>query len=141
VLFYPTFPFTTVLRLGNYWTDIDNTTILGCAPFAILGHPHQLHKLGVRGVVNMCYEYPGPKDAYANIGIKQMHIPVVDHEEPSLDQMNEAIEFIKSFREKNHKVYIHCKAGHGRGAAIALCWLMNQNPNAKPKVISKSFKL
>ncbi len=35
---------------------------------SILGHPKQLHELGVRGVINMCAEYEGPKHAYMNLG-------------------------------------------------------------------------
>lgn len=87
IFFLPTFPITALMRLGNYWTTLDDTAYLGCAPMGIAGHPKQLHKLGVRGVINMCYEYEGPKDAYAALGIKQLHLPVVDHFEPSLGQL------------------------------------------------------
>lgn len=83
--FYPTFPITAILRLGNYWTPVDDTVIFGCAPMGFLGHPEQLHKLGVRGVVNMCYEYPGPISSYKKLGIKQLHLATVDHTEPSVE--------------------------------------------------------
>jgi rhodanese-related sulfurtransferase len=36
-----------------------------------------------------------------------------------LDPYEEAVSFINSFKDKNEKVYVHCKAGHGRGAAVA----------------------
>jgi atypical dual specificity phosphatase len=34
-------------------------------------------------------------------------------------------------------VYVHCKAGHGRGAAVAYCWLAYQNKNMSPKAINE----
>jgi len=132
--FYPTFPFTAFLRLGNYWTPVDDTLILGCAPMSLLGHPQQLHKLGVKGVVNMCYEYPGPKVSYGKLGMKQLHLPTVDHTEPSVDKLIEAVDFIKQHKDRGEKVYVHCKAGHGRAASVALCWLMHENEDFTPKV-------
>ena len=43
LFFYPTFPITVILRLGNYWTEIDDTVILGCAPMNIFGIPDALY--------------------------------------------------------------------------------------------------
>ena len=28
---------------------------------------------------------------------------------------------------------MHCKAGHGRAAAVALAWMLHENPNARPE--------
>lgn len=132
--FYPTFPLTLLSRLGNFWTCVDKTVFLGVAPMKILGVPKMLHKQGVRGVVNMCYEYGGPTEEYARLGIEQLHLPCVDHCEPSVEQLNQAVTFIKKFQEKGEKVYVHCKAGHGRGASVALGWMMTQNKETSPKV-------
>jgi len=134
LFFLPTFPFTALLRLGNYWTKIDDTLILGCAPFGFLGHPDMLYKIGVRGAINMCYEYPGPVSHYERVGIKQLYLPTCDHFEPSLENMNDAVAFIKYHKNRGEKVYLHCKAGHGRAASIALCWLIDQNKDKHPKV-------
>ena len=136
VFFYPTFPVTAALRIGNYWTEIDDTVILGCAPMGFLGHAEKMHKLGVRGVVNMCYEYPGPASYYNDVGIRQLRLPTIDHVEPSLEYMKEAVSFIQKHKEKGCKVYVHCKAGHGRAASIAMCWLMYTNPHLSPQVCS-----
>lgn len=134
IFFLPTFPITILMRVGNYWTTIDDTLFLGCAPMGILGHPSQLHKLGVRGVINMCSEYNGPKGYYSALGIKQLHLPTVDHFEPTVSQMTEAVRFIQEYKNKGERVYVHCKAGHGRAASIAMCWMMNELPDVSPKV-------
>jgi len=133
IFFLPTFPITILNRLGCYWSVVDDTVYLGCAPMGILGHPSQLYKIGVRGVINMCYEYEGPKEYYSELGIKQLHLPTVDHFEPTASQMVEAVNFIGEYKKKGEKVYVHCKAGHGRAASIALCWMMKENPNMSPK--------
>lgn len=130
IFFFPTLPLTAFSRWGNYWTHIDNTIILGAAPLGgIFQHPKMLLNLGVKGVINLCDEYSGPKSDYLDLGIKQLRLPVVDHFEPNCEQIEEAIKFIKVFKDKGEKVYIHCKAGHGRSAAIAFCWLWNKNPS------------
>jgi atypical dual specificity phosphatase len=32
---------------------------------------------------------------------------------------------------------VHCKAGHGRSAAVALCWLVTQNPGVSTQVLNQ----
>lgn len=87
-----------------------------------------MSKLGVRAVINMCDEYKGPVEAYSRLGIRQLWLPTVDHFEPSLESMKDAVRFIQECKERKERVYVHCKAGHGRGAAIALCWMISQRP-------------
>jgi len=103
---------------------------------AILDHPRKLHDLGVTGVINMCAEYQGPVQAYNDLEMTQLWLRTVDHFEPSLDSMKDAVKFINGIKSKGGKVYIHCKAGHGRGASIALCSLMDSNPNVDPSELN-----
>jgi atypical dual specificity phosphatase len=134
IFFYPTFPITALLRIGNYWTKVDETVYLGCAPMALLNHPKMLYDMGVRGVVNCCYEYPGPYEAYEKLGIKQLHFPVVDHTEVPFENLKEAVQFIQTFQDRNEKVLVHCKAGHGRGASVALAWMMSKTEELTTEV-------
>lgn len=106
----------------------------------LLGHPNSFSKMGVKGVINMCYEYPGPKSYYDELGIVQLRLPTVDHFEPSADQLEEAIKFIKHYQKKGEKVYVHCKAGHGRAASVALSWLIHENPTQDPKDLNHLLK-
>lgn len=93
----------------------------------------------------MCEEYSGPLKQYKNIGMKSLHLPTVDHFEPSVADMEEAIHFIKTFQQSTTdengekvpaKVYVHCRAGHGRSAAIVLAWLLSKDPNANLKELN-----
>lgn len=110
-------------------TQVDGTVILGTAPLQLLDHPQQMHVAGVRGVVNMCAEYSGPTSSYSDLGITQLRLPTVDHFEPSLESMQLAIKFIKEHKARGERVYVHCKAGHGRAAAITLCWMLAESPS------------
>ena len=136
-LFWPTLPITLILRTGNLFTQVDKSLILGTAPVGFLGHPKHLYSRGVRGVVNMCTEYKGPEGHYADLGITQLRLPTVDHFEPSLEFMKDAVDFIDSYAKKGEKCYVHCKAGHGRAAAIALCWSIYTNPGLSAEECNK----
>ena len=127
IFFWPTFPITAALRIGNYWTIIDDTLILGCAPMSLLNHPKMLKQIGVNGVINMCDEFSGPTDDYLMLGMTQLRLPTIDHFEVSVKQLEEAIKFIEQHKKQGKKVYVHCKAGHGRAASVALCWMLHEN--------------
>ncbi|TYZ68073.1 hypothetical protein PybrP1_013082 [[Pythium] brassicae (nom. inval.)] len=47
-----------------------------------------------------------------------------DHTEPSLGDIETAMAFIKEKQASGVRVYVHCKGGNGRSAAIAFCWLL-----------------
>jgi atypical dual specificity phosphatase len=47
---------------------------------------------------------------YKELGIEELWLPTVDHYEPSLSALEAAVKFIDKFKEKNQKVYVHCKA-------------------------------
>lgn len=34
---------------------------------------------------------------------------------------------------------VHCKAGHGRSAAVALCWLIKRNPGVATHVLNQQL--
>jgi Dual specificity phosphatase, catalytic domain len=80
-------------------------------------------------VINLCEEYRGPDRSYQRLGMQHLHLPTTDHFEPSLKDIFKAMRFIQQHEQRNEKVYVHCRAGHGRSAAIAYAWLLTKNPN------------
>lgn len=123
------------LKRGDYWSRVDDFLLLGAVPFEgfWFSHVTELHKSGVRGVVSMQDEYEGPIEAYKRLSINYLRIPVVDHDEPTLGDLKEAIIFIYDHDSNGlGKVYVHCKGGHGRAAAVAFCWLLYKQ-NLDPK--------
>jgi atypical dual specificity phosphatase len=118
------------IKSGNYWSRVDEVLFLGAVPLHgyFFNHVEDLYKNGVRGVINCQDEYVGPVEKYKKMGMKQLHIPIVDHVEPTFEELKSAIRFIDEYSLSEDttiaQVYCHCKGGHGRSAAIAICWLM-----------------
>ena len=133
LLFWPTLPITVSRRIGKWTTVVDNAVVLGGAPFGFLGYPEKLaKKYNVRGVLNMCDEYRGPVKSYQRLGIEHLRLPTVDHFEPSVEDLKRAVSFIQKHESQGGKVYVHCRAGHGRSAAAVYAWLLYKEPLADP---------
>jgi atypical dual specificity phosphatase len=126
VLFWPTFPITYSRRLGKWMTDIDDTVVMGGAPIHLLNYPEILRRdYGVKGVINLCQEYRGPIKEYKRLHIEELYLPTTDHFEPSVEDLIKAVYFIRKIQKRGKgKVYVHCKAGHGRSAAVVYAWLL-----------------
>jgi Dual specificity phosphatase, catalytic domain len=126
-LFWPTLPITVSRRIGVWMTPIDETVILGGIPFGFVGFPDRLyHDYHVRAVINLCAEYDGPIRHYQRLGIQQLHLPTTDHYEPSVHDLEVAVDFMDRYQKMGQKVYVHCRAGHGRSAAVVYAWLLRR---------------
>ena len=125
-IFYPTLAWNMLLgrwlKIRNWWDPIDDLVIVGAFPFA--RDVQGLAQAGIGAVVNTCEEYPGPVDAYKKYDIEQFWMPTIDFTHPAFNDVCKAVEFIDSNVAVGKKVYIHCKAGRGRSATVAICWLM-----------------
>jgi atypical dual specificity phosphatase len=126
LIFYPTLCWNMLLGRGlkvrNWWDEIDETVIIGALPFA--RDVQRLSELGVTGVVNTCQEYAGPESQYDACQIEQFRVPTIDFTHPSLDSVEQAVEFIERQAAAGGKVYVHCKAGRARSATVVVAWLM-----------------
>ena len=126
VLFPPTLCWNLlqcrVLHRWRWWDRINDHLIVGALPFP--GDVSRLHEEGIRAVVNTCREYAGPLDEYRRFGIQQLRIPTTDFTPPELQDVTAAVSFIEGHVQQGESVYVHCKAGRGRGATVAICWLM-----------------
>ena len=137
-LFVPTLPITFSKRIGKWVTRIDDTVLMGGAPF--MKYPETLYgEHNVRAVINLCEEYRGPIRKYKQMGIEQLHLPTTDHFEPSLDDLKTAIRFIRKYQAKGKCVYVHCKAGHGRSGAAVFGWLLYKDPIVDPESLNSDF--
>jgi atypical dual specificity phosphatase len=125
-LFIPTFLWNALLgrflRKRNWWDHIESNLILGAMP--LRKDVDKLVAEGVTAVVNMCQEYPGPTDLYAQHHIEQLRLPTVDFNPPSLEHARLGVDFIQKHLSQNGTVYVHCKAGRARSANVLMCFLM-----------------
>ncbi len=126
LLFVPTLLWNVllgrVLKLRHWWNEIEPNLLLGALPFA--SDVPKLAESGVTAVVNTCEEASGPESTYQRFGIRQFRIPTVDFTHPKLADVENAVKFIENQLAQGGRVYVHCKAGRGRSATVALCWLI-----------------
>jgi len=107
---------------GNLFDKVDENVYIGGIP--LYYHVPVLKEAGINAVVNLCDEYAGPVAHYKIHGIEQLYIPTIDHTEPVFEDLVKAVEFIDKQVKKGNKVLIHCRAGRGRSAAVAFCWVL-----------------
>ena len=139
-LFWPTIPITISRRIGKWTTVVDSTVVIGGAPFGWCGYPERLtRQFNVRGVINMCDEYAGPISSYKRLGIEHLRLPTVDHFEPSVEDLKKAVSFIQKHEHQGGRVYVHCRAGHGRSAAAVYAWLLYKEPLADPVELNEKL--
>ena len=83
---------------------------------------------GVKTVINMCREYPGPLDRYAAAGIKQYWFPTPDLSEPSREDISTAVDCMhkRSSEYPGSAIFVHCKGGRGRAVSVVFCYLLQQ---------------
>ena len=50
-----------------------------------------------------------------------------------------AVAFIKRHEAQGKRVYVHCRAGHGRSAAVVFAWLLYKDPIVDRKTLNSEF--
>jgi atypical dual specificity phosphatase len=86
----------------------------------------ELHHLDIDEVLNLVQdsEYaPGEREslesAYASFGIEETRLTLVDFGHLPADRVEEAVGIVVGWLEDDLRVYLHCRAGWQRSAAIA----------------------
>jgi atypical dual specificity phosphatase len=106
----------------RWWDRVDEALLVGALPF--FWHVPRLKEAGVCQVINLCDEWAGPVTAYRRLGVEQLRLPTPDYSPPPLSHVLTAIDAIERGLRAGQGTYLHCKAGRGRSAIVALCWIM-----------------
>jgi atypical dual specificity phosphatase len=126
LLYYPTLLWTIllgrVLKVRNWWDEVDYCIILGAIPFS--SDVSSLKEMGVKCIVNLCAESTGPVALYKKYNIDYYALPTTDFTCPGIENIEKGVSIIQQYKDKDEKVYVHCKAGRGRSATIVFCWLV-----------------
>ena len=110
------------LGAWNRWDRIDEHLLLGAKPSR--RDVARLAALGVRAVVNLCEEFAGYGELLERQGIRQLHLPTIDYTVPTAEDLVRGMRFTAQQVADGRAVYLHCKAGRGRSAILAVCHLM-----------------
>jgi protein-tyrosine phosphatase len=81
-----------------------------------------LKKFGITGIVSMRMRIVAHQDMLSDFHL--LHLPTPDGHAPSMEQLKKGVAFIEKEIKNKGKVYIHCRAGEGRGPTMALAYLI-----------------
>jgi predicted protein tyrosine phosphatase len=83
-----------------------------------------LERQGINSCVNMRIE---KDDAAFGLALEQyLHLPTIDDDAPTIEHLDQGVQFIKQVIQDGGKVYIHCGAGVGRAPTMAAAYLISE---------------
>jgi atypical dual specificity phosphatase len=103
---------------------------------AAMGRPNDQEELqwlraqGIEVLVSLT-EDPPPRHWINEAGLLLVHVPVVDMEAPTQQQIDHALATIDRAHERQMGVGIHCGAGLGRTGVILACYFVAKEMTAK----------
>jgi protein-tyrosine phosphatase len=81
-----------------------------------------LKKWGITGVVSLRRSLP---KEFIRSGYKLLHLPVIEHDAPTLNQLCQGVKFIHNEIESGGTIYVHCLHGEGRGPTMVAAYLLS----------------
>jgi protein-tyrosine phosphatase len=82
-----------------------------------------LKSWGVTGVISLRQSLP---KQFIKSGFKLLHIPVKEHDSPSIEQLAQGVKFIDREIDLDGTIYVHCLHGEGRGPTMVAAYLISQ---------------
>ncbi len=84
-----------------------------------------LRQQGVEILISLTEE-PPPHRWVEDAGLLIFHVPMVDMEPPTLEQLDRCISAIRKAHEGRRGVAVHCGAGLGRTGVVLACYFVAQ---------------
>ncbi len=92
-----------------------------------------LKELGIDAIVSLT-EHPLHRALVEEFGFEYKHVPVEDLTAPTLEQIDEFVEFATKVRAEGKKLVVHCGAGIGRTGTMLACYLVHKGYTAQQAI-------
>ncbi len=84
----------------------------------------RLERAGITGVVNLRTEFD---DAAHGLALEHYcHLPTIDDDAPTLEHLQQGVDFMQRVITDGGKVYVHCAGGVGRAPTLAAAYFITQ---------------
>ena len=108
---------------GFYW--LEKPHLAGLARPASEVELVWLRQQGIELLVSLTEE-PPPRRWINEAGLFHVHVPVVDMEAPTQEQLDQCISAIQRIHEQGRAAAVHCTAGLGRTGTILAAYLVHR---------------
>ncbi len=108
---------------GFLWVELNRVAGSGCP-----ASRRQLEWISEQGVdtVLTLTENPLPAEWAEGLALSLKHVPMKDHEPPSLESLERAASFVQAEVRSGRKVLVHCLAGQGRTMCVLAAYLIKE---------------
>jgi atypical dual specificity phosphatase len=106
---------------GFVW--VEDHTLAGTGYPASRAQVEWLAASGIRSMLTLT-EDPLPEKWTEGLDLVRGHVPMKDHERPSLEAMELGVKFIRDQLSAGRPVAVHCLAGEGRTGCVLSAYLM-----------------
>lgn len=117
---------------GFVW--VEDRTLAGSGYPASRSQVAWLARNGIGSILSLT-ERPLPSEWAAGTDLVIRHVPMKDHELPSVESMAEGVKFIESQRASGRPVLVHCLAGEGRTGCVLSAYLIRSRGLAPDQAI------